>query len=155
MPAIARRADVHPTTLYRRWASADALILEAVGDRSESNVLIPDTGNFGNDLEAFLHNLDDYVRSPLGRALLRIQVSGVDDASGIGSAFWMDRFSKASIMVARAVARGEIPASADSRCILELAIAPIYLHALVLNDEFTAVRLKNHVRATILAAQTL
>jgi AcrR family transcriptional regulator len=154
MPAISQRAGVHPTTLYRRWPDPESVALDAIRDRSDTHVAIPDTGAFAGDLARFLTDLDTYVRSPLGRALLALQLATRGEADRIRQAFWRERFERAAVMIERAAARGEIPAQTPARQLLEFAIAPVYLHAAVLGHAFDQQRIAVHVRRTIALAQT-
>ncbi|UYO55420.1 TetR/AcrR family transcriptional regulator C-terminal ligand-binding domain-containing protein [Rhodopseudomonas palustris] len=153
LPAIAQRAGVHPTTLYRRWPDPEALALDAIRDRSMTQVAIPDTGTLAGDLTRFLTDLDAYVRSPLGRALLALQLTARGEADRIRQAFWRERFELSAAMIERAKSRGEIPATTAPRPLLEFAIAPVYLHAAVLGDGLDQHSIALSVRRTIALAQ--
>ncbi|MBA3947174.1 MAG: TetR/AcrR family transcriptional regulator, partial [Herpetosiphonaceae bacterium] len=54
--AIATRAGVGKTTIYRRWPSKEAVILDALSELHGQIKLI-DTGNLRTDLLTFLHEL--------------------------------------------------------------------------------------------------
>ncbi len=51
MDEIARRAGVGKATIYRRWASKEALVLDALG--TKPLLPTPDTGSLRNDLLAY------------------------------------------------------------------------------------------------------
>ena len=50
--SIAQRSGVHKTTVYRRWATKEALVADALRERSRVAVPIPDTGSLLGDLTA-------------------------------------------------------------------------------------------------------
>jgi AcrR family transcriptional regulator len=67
--AVARRAAVAKTTIYRRWQSKGLLVYEAVFTRSESAPL-PETGAFESDLRVAVTNLvAEYSAPEAGAAL--------------------------------------------------------------------------------------
>jgi AcrR family transcriptional regulator len=137
---VARRAGVHETSIYRRWGTPERLAVEALLDRSQQELPIPDTGSFRGDLAAFARELVAYLGTPLGRALAHT-MSGVDDDPAVAAArdeFWATRFALAGVMVDRAVARGEIPAGADPRLALELLVAPLLFRVLTTGEPLTA-----------------
>lgn len=130
---IARQADVHETSIYRRWPTKEHLVLDALLDYSEANLPIPDTGTLRDDLVAFATATSAYLDSPLGRTLARaMAVAGDDDTLAAGRAqFWKARLDLASTMIARAKQRGEVPADLDAALALELVIAPLHFRALL------------------------
>ena len=50
--AVARRAGVHKTTVYRRWPTKPDLVADAARERSVQLVEVPDTGSLRGDLTA-------------------------------------------------------------------------------------------------------
>src|SRR5580693_3020763 len=48
--AVARRAGVHKTTVYRRWPEREALVIDALTDHVAAEVPVPDTGSIDTDL---------------------------------------------------------------------------------------------------------
>jgi AcrR family transcriptional regulator len=133
---IAERAAVHETSIRRRWRTREILICDALLNYSEVHLPIPDTGSLREDLAAFASELATYLTTPLGRALLHaMATTGEDPAlAEARTAFWQTRYALASAMIERAVGRGELPATVDSRLALEALIAPLNFRAL-LTDE--------------------
>ena len=62
---IAERAGVHETSIYRRWGTKEALLLEAVLARMEEVIRVPDTGALRSDLVQLLQELRTFFQSPL------------------------------------------------------------------------------------------
>src|SRR5688572_31365663 len=54
LPEIARRAGVHPTTVYRRWDTKAKLVGEALLEQAATLSPTPDTGALRTDLERLL-----------------------------------------------------------------------------------------------------
>ena len=135
---VAQRAEVHETTIRRRWPTKESLICDVLLSNSEQHLPIPDTGSLREDLVAFASDLAAYLATPLGRALIRAMArTGEDPALARARAvFWETRYDLASTMMKRAIAGGEIPATVDGRLILEALIAPLNFRAL-LTDEPT------------------
>jgi AcrR family transcriptional regulator len=128
--AVASRSGVARTTIYRRWATPEALMLDALreelGPRSNR---MADTGSLRGDLTALLRDVSAFSTSDQGRAIMQavfIQRSSEEIASEI-QAYWGQRFAAAGEIVRRAVARGELPDGSSERLIVEMAAAPVYL----------------------------
>ncbi len=67
---VAARAGVNATTVYRRWGSVDALLLEvAVADLNRDRPL-PSTGDLRDDLLAYARQVRADVEAPGGLGLL-------------------------------------------------------------------------------------
>lgn len=141
--ALADRAGVHKTTLYRRWGSRENVLLDAALHSAQEAVPLPDTGALRSDLQALAAAIADNLRSPAAEAMLRAVVSEAMAEPTVAQAarrFWDNRFAGARTIVTRAVARGEASASVDADVIIETLIGPMYLRVLVtqepLDDEF-------------------
>jgi len=130
---IARQADVHETSIYRRWPTKEHLVLDALLDYSEAKLPIPDTGTLRDDLVAFATAVTAYLDSRLGRTLARsMAIAGDDDTLAAGRAqFWKSRLDLACAMIARAKDRGEVSTDLDAATALELVIAPLHFRALL------------------------
>jgi AcrR family transcriptional regulator len=131
---LARRADVHETSIYRRWPTKEHLVLDALLDFSETKLPIPDTGTLRADLIAFATEVTAYGDSPLGRTLVRAMVATGDDDDVLAAGrarFWNSRLELASAMITRAKQRGEVSPELDAATALELVIAPLHFRALL------------------------
>ncbi|MGH3726176.1 MAG: TetR/AcrR family transcriptional regulator [Mycobacterium sp.] len=141
--AIARQAGVHETSIYRRWGTVDAVVLDALLASSHEHLPIPDTGCLRDDLVTFMCGTADYMTSPTGRMLVRGLVS-VEDGTELAAQrdhFWQSRFETARVMIERAIARGELPQDANPALLLELITAPVHFRIISLRvslDEQTA-----------------
>jgi AcrR family transcriptional regulator len=135
---VAKTANVHETSIYRRWGHPTSLVLDACLHFAEHALAIPDTGSLRSDLVLLQERLVALLDSPLGRALLTLSVLRQPEAVAARRRYWQQRFDLARVILERAVSRGEFPREADPIVFLEVLIAPLYLRALVtaepLND---------------------
>jgi hypothetical protein len=72
--AIADRARVGKTTIYRRYASKAELVADVIESIPEE-IMIPDTGNIQGDIDTLMHNAACITLSPLGRQILAMTIS--------------------------------------------------------------------------------
>lgn len=134
---VATRAGIHPTSIYRQWRTAEALVLDAALAAASLHVPIPDTGSLRDDLTAFLSALDRHVRSPLGRALLALSGSGDPGTAEAREQFWRERLGMAKEIFERARLRKEVAPDTDATTAIEFAIAPLYVRAMVMHRPMT------------------
>ena len=137
--AVATRAGVHETSIYRRWGTRERLLLEAMAGLSSNLLPVPNTGSLRDDLIVFGQSLVAYVESDLGKALTRILATNDDDAatSRVRSEFWDARWAECKAMVDCAIERGEVPATVDGRFLIEVFVAPIHARALLTREPVT------------------
>ncbi|WP_327681444.1 TetR/AcrR family transcriptional regulator [Kitasatospora sp. NBC_00458] len=131
--AVAARAGVNETTVYRRWGTREKLVLDAMLAGSDEGIPVPDTGAVRTDLAAFARALADYLATPTGRAVARAAALSSDDP-GLAEAwqtFWQSRLDQAGAIVNRAVERGELPPETETALALELLCSPIQTRALL------------------------
>jgi AcrR family transcriptional regulator len=131
---VASRAGVHRSTVYRRWADKDELVVEAVLGAAARDVPAPDTGSITGDLRALTHAIVANLASPISLALLRTYVSESGRAPGIDEvarAFWDRRFALATALVQRGIDRGELDPQTDAELLIETVVAPLFLRTLV------------------------
>jgi AcrR family transcriptional regulator len=76
---VAKRSGVHETTVYRRWATRENLLVAALLERSADAVPTPDTGSIRGDLLAIVREVLAYVGSPAGTAIQRAKAFGPTD----------------------------------------------------------------------------
>src|ERR671934_1249914 len=69
MDAIAKRAGVSKETLYRWWRSKAEVLLEALAERGEETIPVPDSGSLHTDLLAFMRATARSADPPTRRLL--------------------------------------------------------------------------------------
>jgi len=135
---VATRAGVNKTTLYRRWGTREALVLDAMLALAGEGVRIPDTGSLHGDLLAIARGAAATAATPQGQAVVRAVVAAGAHDPALATAshrFWTERLTMDGVVVERAVARGELPPETDPRTVIEAVLGPIYFRLLVLGEE--------------------
>ena len=127
IPAVAQRAGVHPTTVYRRWGSAADLLSAVALGRLTGDVVVPDTGSLHGDLEHWLRDVLTDLSDPDVLLMLRTALGTARDASG-RCACVADREAQLDAMLETDRARGNTPPQAGR--LIELLLAPVYFRAL-------------------------
>jgi AcrR family transcriptional regulator len=141
---VAARAGVGKATIYRRWPSKGLLALDAFVASFAEQQPLPDTGTLRGDLIAAL---SAWVRAvtltSIGPMLTGLIAEAQHDPSL--RAAWRERVleplrGQHRIMLDRAIARGEIPATIDREVVLDLFFGAaqhrLLLGHLPLTDEF-------------------
>lgn len=133
LEGVARRAGVNKTTLYRRWGTREALLLDAIRARASAKVPIPDTGDLREDLLALVRAAIANLTSAEVQAMVRVTVAlspHDDTVAATSRAFWTERLAVDGEVVRRAVERGEI-APVDPGQVIEAVLGPPYFQLLV------------------------
>ncbi len=131
IPAVAARAGVHASSIYRRWGERDALLVEALLERADTEIPIPDTGSLREDLVLLVDEVRRLLMSPFGRALAELLTSS--DAASLAElrrTYWAARLARAQAIADRAVERGELDAGVDRRLLFELIVGPLHTRAM-------------------------
>ncbi|WP_367139745.1 MULTISPECIES: TetR/AcrR family transcriptional regulator [Streptomyces] len=131
IPAIAQRAGVNHTSIYRRWGSREALLADVVTTRLERDWPLKDTGSLRGDLIAWAEAGVASIRTPEGRLLIRavaLSMPSSPAAQGERAQQFQRRIAAIERIRERAAARGESPPPLEQ--ILDQLIAPLYLRAI-------------------------
>ncbi|MGH3287014.1 MAG: TetR/AcrR family transcriptional regulator [Streptosporangiaceae bacterium] len=141
---VAARAGVGKATIYRRWSSKGLLALDAFVTSFAEQQPLPDTGTLRGDLIAALTAwVLAVTRTSMGPLLTGLIAEAQHDPSL--RAAWRERVleplrSQRRIMLDRAIARGEIPATVDQEAVLDLFFGAaehrLLLGHLPLTDDF-------------------
>jgi AcrR family transcriptional regulator len=121
---VAARAGVGKATIYRRWPSKGLLALDAFVTSFREQQPLPDTGRLRDDLIAALTAwVRAVTRTSMGPMLTGLIAEAQHDPSL--RAAWRERVleplrTQHRVMLDRAVARGEIPATVDREVVLDL-----------------------------------
>ncbi|WP_413722482.1 TetR/AcrR family transcriptional regulator [Sodalis sp. RH24] len=121
VPAIAARAGVTPSTLYRRWGDLAQLLSDVALARVRPDGEPRDTGSYRGDLRAWLEQYIDELASETGRAMMR-DILGCAAPGNAGKCAEFIR-QQLDVIRDRALARGE--AIVDSDTLIDLVVAPV------------------------------
>lgn len=130
--AVAERAEVERSTLYRRFPDRWEAMIDAFMARAAADIL-PDLGDsFAGDLASVLRKLADILETPLGPALIAVATeirakSGTD----YSRVYFDRRMEQLEPMFAAAIARGELPAKIDREALFTFAAGPIYFRMFI------------------------
>lgn len=115
METVAERAGVNKTTVYRRWPTKAELAGAALRKEASGTVCVPDTGSIRSDMVAMLREFRDLMRTRRGQSLFRmIFAEGLSpEVARIVEKLRTEKEKEPKAAVARAVARGELPAGTD------------------------------------------
>ncbi|MEO3795200.1 TetR/AcrR family transcriptional regulator [Nonomuraea sp. B10E15] len=133
--AVAERAGVNKTTIYRRWGNKVGLVSTALIERRGELLPPADTGTLRGDLLELLKEIRLGLQTPWIAALLREtgpRTAENSDLYQLLDAFWPARFRASGAMLVRAVERGELPPGTDPDFLLEAISGPLYFRLLML-----------------------
>jgi AcrR family transcriptional regulator len=134
MEAIAARAEVGKATVYRRWKTKEALVVEAIG-RIVSATPLPDTGSTEDDLRVLMRSTVAMYRDPATSELLSGLVAAMARsepiARAVRSGFHGTRRDALRRVLERGVARGELREGLDLELVLDLLGGPLLYRALI------------------------
>ncbi|HEX8854735.1 MAG TPA: TetR/AcrR family transcriptional regulator [Thermoleophilaceae bacterium] len=132
--AVAARAGVSKATMYRRWPSKDALLVDAVGSLV-SEIAVPDTGTLREDVRLLLRRAVRLYADSRPEKLIPELVSEMrrnpDLADAVRSGFLAQRRAALAEILERARARGELRDDIDRELALDLLGGVIYYRFLI------------------------
>jgi AcrR family transcriptional regulator len=133
MDAVATRAGVSKATIYRRWCSKEALVLDAwMGCFPVEEV--PDTGSLKGDLIANARVLRDAVSTGTFSRVLPQMVAAArvnEELAEVYREFVGQRRARTRVALERAVVRGELTAGVDLELVQDLLTGPVFYRALM------------------------
>jgi AcrR family transcriptional regulator len=134
---VAARAGAGKATVYRRWASKNELVLDAVACLKKTDLdsmPIPDTGTLRGDLVAMIRppTIDDAERKLKVMAGLASMLSSAPDlAEAANEAIVEPRARINRMLLNRAVERGEISADVDIQLVSLISPSMVAYHSLI------------------------
>jgi AcrR family transcriptional regulator len=130
MEAVARRAGVGKSALYRRWPSKQDMVIAVLSEFSVPLAEVPDTGSLRQDLLATLHAVHDWLTHPRFATILPDLTAEAGRnpalAEAIHATIGQPRRELGALTLRRAIERGELPADTKIELVLDLLAAPVY-----------------------------
>ena len=154
--AVAARAGVHKTTVYRRWPTKPELVADATRELSQQRVPVPDTGSLAGDLAALARSVARNIGSEIGGRVARTMIAAAGASADVAersAAFWAERLVLTGEIVERAVARGEVPVGTDPVLVVETLVGPLYVRLLLTGEPVDAA-FADRVAALVAAGAT-
>jgi AcrR family transcriptional regulator len=133
MEKVAARAGVGKATVYRWWHNKSALVIEAISQRLDSQMVQP-SGDTRTDLRALIQRtVDTYTTSELGEVLaaLAVDVARDPEANQLLSAVLGPRRAAHTALLYTAAARGDLPHDLDAQLILDIISGTIAFRSLL------------------------
>jgi AcrR family transcriptional regulator len=140
MEEVALAAGVNKTTVYRRWPTKMLLVADAMRSESERCTVAPDTGSLRGDLQIMMRSFVENGRTPLARAWLSELSNTEVRAIMRGSRRQFE--SQWVTVIARGMARGELPPDTSPLFLSEVLVSPVVVRLVsgeeLPTDEFCA-----------------
>jgi AcrR family transcriptional regulator len=120
VPAVAERAGVSASSIYRRWGDVNGLLGETATNRLDPNRPLPETGELKAELTAWAQELIRHLNKPGNASLLKAAaaLAGSEETNCL-----KNRRNEATVLVNRAKARGDATPSVQQ--VLDHMMAPI------------------------------
>jgi AcrR family transcriptional regulator len=151
--AVATRAGVHKTTVYRRWGSVDALLADALDHTRDTPWPLPDTGTVEGDLIAITTEVAEaFGHSAVPTAIVAAAFQSPRAATALHD-FYAARHAQAAQVVVRAVDRGELPATVDPVDLVRAACAPLFYRVFITREPVDAAIAERAAQAALAAAR--
>jgi AcrR family transcriptional regulator len=144
MDDLAERAGVSKTTIYRRWRSKEALVLDALAHAIRPFDLV-DTGSLRGDLELYLRELGRRMETGRTSDVLPDLISAAARDAALRESLdeWVrHRRQPLGTILGRGVERGELAPDADLDTVIDALIGAFMYRRLLthapLDDGFVA-----------------
>lgn len=136
MAAVADRAGVAKTTVYRRWPTRSHLVLATMSSVM-SRVALFDTGDFRADLTSFARTLATALRAPGTRRLIAELAVASEQREELADGFhrlFTQRRAAALDTVERAAATGQLRPGADPELMIDQISGALHYRMLVTGE---------------------
>lgn len=155
MEAVARRARASKTTLYRRWPTVGALLIDAM-DATFQPLPVPDTGKVETDVTQLLNSFVAMLaQTPFPRLLAAFIDAAERDPrlAGMHAELTRRRREPLLTVLARGRDRGQLPRDLDLELATDLLAAPLFYRRFIAHQPI-APELVDNLIAAVLAAKS-
>ena len=153
--AVASRAGVNKTTIYRRWPTFDDLLVDALTTWSQDAIPGSDTGSIETDLLALGRELADQLNGGVGRQIAAVVLTAGLRSPQLREAtrrYFDQQAVRATPIVTQAINRGELPANTDTNVLLTTFRAPLFYRMVTTGGPIDEDLIAQAVRVTLAAA---
>lgn len=130
MEAVAKRAGVGKSALYRRWSSKQEMALAVLAEFSVDQAPAPDTGSLRGDVRESLDAVARWLSHPHFSRILPDLVAEMarnpELSDLVEGMIGRPRRDRGAVMLQRAMRRGELAPDTDVEIALDLIGAPVY-----------------------------
>ena len=155
--AVASRAGVNKTTVYRRWPTLDDLLVDALTNWSlEAIPPVVETGSIDTDLIAFGKELAEVLNGGVGRHVAAfVLTAGLrsDQLREATRRYFDHQAIRGIPTVNQAIERGELPADCDANSLLTTFRAPLFYRMVTTGDPIDEELIAQTTRVTLTAAR--
>lgn len=154
--AIAQRAGVHKTTVYRRWGTKDHLIADALAHAAQSRTVVADTGDIDADMRTLARAVVVTITSRDGLATVRAIVAESPGSPELGEVlqqFWSSRRALIGPIIDAAIERGQLPHATSATELMKYVAAPLYYQLLMTDESLTEAAADRAAAAALAAAR--
>jgi AcrR family transcriptional regulator len=126
--AVAEASGVGKTTIYRWWPSKGTLALDAYLEDMRAKVVVPDTGDGGEDLRRHARAVIEFYAGKEGGIFAQFMAEAQSDpglAEAFRERFLSQRRAAVQTIWKRGVARGDFRDDVDSDVAMDMIFAPI------------------------------
>ena len=134
MEAVAHRAGVGKTTIYRRWPTKTALVVDALEQLSSANA-VPTEGSVRERLTALVAEMLRHLRAGRGARIMAALVGEIprdpEVAEDVRAVLLRKRQGTAFRLLQEGVANGELRPDLDVELAADLLMGPVILRRLL------------------------
>jgi len=126
--AVAARARVNKTTIYRRWPTKAELVAAALFSLRDADPEPPDAGTLQQDLQIIVEHWAEQLASPRKRAAINaVILSGADpELQALVQRMREERPIVPHVVYERAFKRKELPKGSDTQLLTSALLGPVY-----------------------------
>lgn len=140
---VAERAGVGKATIYRRWASKEALAEDLLAELAAPHIAVAETGDTRQELLAAVMNPMRAVTETDFGPVIRALLSQIAINPSLGDPFRATvvqaRRAEIARLISRGIQRGDLRPDADPLVATELLVGPVYFRLMFggeLNRDF-------------------
>jgi AcrR family transcriptional regulator len=137
--AVAERADVERSTLYRRYGDRWAMMIDAILEFAGRETPAPSLGSFAEDLRFLLSRMAEVLATSIGPALWAVGAAlRAGSAPEHRARFWETRLQQILPMIDAAKSRGELAPDVDPEELFAFAAGSVHFRMLVIGEPVDA-----------------